>query len=95
MVSRDPELPESFEMALVLARLCFVLGSIEVAGGSLSDDELLSSCAEKDLKPEQLERFLKTLADQSLLVRRERHFEITTLGRQWLSVTGRVLDASL
>ena len=32
MANRGPELPESFEMALVLVRLCFVLGNIEAAG---------------------------------------------------------------
>jgi len=91
----DPQFPESFEMALVLARLCFILGSIEAAGGRLPEADLLADGAGRDLTPEQLEGFLETLASQGLIVRRNDSIEATSVGRQWFYVTGRVLDASL
>jgi hypothetical protein len=95
MGESDSQFPESFEMALVLARLCFVLGSIEAAGGSLSEDDLFAGGGQKDLNPDQWEDFLETLASQGLLLRRPNRIDITAIGRQWLQVTGAVLDASL
>lgn len=91
----DLQSPESFEMALVLARLCFILGSIEAAGGRLAESELVADGTSKDMTPRQLEEFLETLVSQGLILRRNNSMEVTSVGRQWLHVTGRVLDANM